>query len=442
MLKLCLVFSIFYLISTSSDIILKPIKQGRYNVALIFIPDVELPPERYILLTEQIQTVSLNSLWIAIPSFVDNFPLEQLRPKVIDEMITKLHTSGMPINNATIFLSGHGLGGIASQILARKHLNKIFGQILIGSYLERKYRSSTEIYPISTLTLSGELDGLTRVTRIIEAFYFYSTYPHFTLIIPGMNHMNVASGKPPNRIIRNDISSEINETIAHQQLAILICDYMNMLLNNQTTTSLLEYNFDRTKLFSQPYFDASKLEGSYHFLPPCYNQTNQQCQLGSAWSPYAQKIMSGLNDTVQMNISDEFHIVYKTPEHFAHLDNNCSNMKPLNNCILNIHTVTQNVYDDSDTGETPTAANEMRVKLISRQVLLQARDGRKYDFNQTDNQSLCGLINQYALNWALNNTETQTRQRYEKVGKKIIIGDDIGPLNAGPLWIWTPLVRI
>ncbi|CAF4560185.1 unnamed protein product, partial [Rotaria magnacalcarata] len=21
----------------------------------------------------------------------------------------------------------------------------------------------------------------------------------------------------------------------------------------------------------------------------------------------------------------------------------------------------------------------------------------------------------------------------------MIIGDDIGPLNAGPLWIWTPL---
>ena len=70
-----------------------------------------------------------------------------------------------------------------------------------------------------------------------------------------------------------------------------------------------------------------------------------QCQLGSTWSAYGQKILSGLNDTVQTNISDEFHIVYKSPEHFAHLDNNCSSVKPLNDCVLNIHTVTQNLYD-------------------------------------------------------------------------------------------------
>jgi hypothetical protein len=155
--------------------------------------------------------------------------------------------------------------------------------------------------------------------------------------------------------------------------------------------------------------------------------------------------MSGLNDTVQLNISDEFHIVYKPPEHFPHLDNNCSSIKPLNNCILNLHTVTQNIYDstdDIDSGFTHSSAEEMRVKMISRQDILQAADGKQHDFNQTDDQSLCGLINQYALNWALNNTANKTKDRYETKGKKMIIGDDIGPLNAGPLWIWTPLVRI
>jgi len=77
--------------------------------------------------------------------------------------------------NATIFLGGHGLGGLTSQILAYPYKNEIFGQILI---LERKYQSTNSIYPVSTLILSGELDGL---TRIIESFYFYSTYPHFTI---------------------------------------------------------------------------------------------------------------------------------------------------------------------------------------------------------------------------------------------------------------------
>ncbi|CAF4971737.1 unnamed protein product, partial [Rotaria socialis] len=69
---------------------------------------------------------------------------------------------------------------------------------------------------------------------------------------------------------------------------------------------MIEYNLNQTKLFSQPYLDALNLEGFYHFIPPCYNKTNGNCQIGSQWSAYGQKIMSGLNDTVQLNISDQF----------------------------------------------------------------------------------------------------------------------------------------
>ena len=37
------------------------------------------------------------------------------------------------------------------------------------------------------------------------------------------------------------------------------------------------------------------------------------------------------------------------------------------------------------------------------------------------------------LNWALDNAGTKTKERYESTGKKMLIGDDIGPLNAGPI---------
>lgn len=445
MLKVLALFELLRLILCASDIILEPIKQGPNNVAIIFMPGAELPPERYTPLLKQTQQTSLDSLWIAIPAFPDNIPIENLRPNVVDEIVAKLIRSGMP-SNTTLFLGGHSLGGIASQLLAIKYQNKLLGQILIGSFLQRTYETASTIYPVSTLTLSGELDGLARVTRIIESFHFYSTYPHFTLIIPGMNHMNTASGKPSSHIVKNDIQSEINETIAHQELSYRIVDYMTMRLKNQTMTPMLEYNLNQTKQFSQPYLNALNLEGFYHFVPPCYNKTktNDECQIGSVWSEYGQKIMSGLNDTVQLNISDQFHIVYKVPEHFPHLDNNCSSITPLHDCTLYVHTVTQNIYDIADqydTGETHSSAEEMRVKMMSRQVLLTAADGKSHDFNQTDGQSLCGLINQYSLNWALDNAGEKTKARYQAKGKQMFIGDDIGPLNAGPLWIWTPLVR-
>lgn len=440
LLKVWIVFYLMYCVSSSTDILLEPIKRGQYNVALVFLPGAELPPERYVPLAKQVQTESTQTLWVGIPAFIGDLPFEQTRPQVIAEILGKLNKLGMP-NDAQVFLGGHSLGGISSQTLAIAHANQLLGQVLIGSFIERKHRSTSSPYPVSTLILSGELDGLARVTRIVESFYFYSTYPHFTLIIPGMNHMDTASGTPSSHIVKNDISSEINQTSAHQELALRMSDYFDMRLNNQTITSYLEKNLNATQIFAQPFIDALKLEGFYHFTPPCDNQKNDPCQLGSSWTEYGQVLMSNLNDTVRLNITDEFHVVYKPPEHFAHLDNNCST-KP-NDCTLYVHTVTQNIYDfndNFDTGETHTSAEEMRTKLISRQVMLQAADGQKRDFNETDNQSLCGFINQHALDWALANAPKKTLERYQSRGKQMIIGDDIGPLNAGPLWIWTPLV--
>ena len=443
MLKWLLICELIHLTASASDIILEPVTRGKTNAALIFIPGAELTPEQYVPLLKQVQSTSTQSLWVGIPSYLNNLPLEQLRPQVINEILRQLYRAGMP-TNATVFLGGHSLGGITSQALAFKHVNQLAGQILIGSFLERKYRASNATYPVSTLTLSGELDGLTRVTRIIESFHFYAAYPHFTLVIPGMNHMDAASGQPSSHVLKNDIPSEINETIAHVQLALRMCDYIGMRLNNQTSTPMLEDNLKQTKLFAEPYLDALNLEGFYHFLPPCDNLANDRCQLGSTWSAFGQKIMSGLNDTFHLNITDEFHVVYKVPEHFAHLDNNCSMQPSTSQCTLNIHTVTQNIYDITDrfdSGGSPTSATEMRVKMISRQVLFQAADGQPHDFNQTDAHSLCGSINQYALDWALDRAASKSRARYESKGKHLVIGEDDGPLNAGPLWIWTALVR-
>jgi len=38
--------------------------------------------------------------------------------------------------------------------------------------------------------------------------------------------------------------------------------------------------------------------------------------------------------------------------------------------------------------------------------------------------------------WALSNVSEKAKERYEKLGKKLVVGDDRGPFNAGPLWIW------
>jgi hypothetical protein len=59
------------------------------------------------------------------------------------------------------------------------------------------------------------------------------------------------------------------------------------------------------------------------------------------------------------------------------------------------------------------------------------------DFHEDDEVGQrCADINQQALNWALSHAGKTALERYNKIGKKLVIGEDQGPFNAGPLWIW------
>ena len=105
-------------------------------------------------------------------------------------------------------------------------------------------------------------------------------------------------------------------------------------------------------------------------------------------------------------------------------------------------TVSQNVYDTGDsldTGFISTSASEIRAKLKSRQAIMEAVGYKNVDFNTTDGSSICRIINQQSYEWAKKNAGNKTLTRFEKFGVPMVMGEDKGPYNAGPLWIWTPL---
>jgi hypothetical protein len=141
---------------------------------------------------------------------------------------------------------------------------------------------------------------------------------------------------------------------------------------------------------------------------------------------------------VKIVTDDNFHRVYTTnPVHLPQFNNTCSGTA---SCILNSVTVTEVLYesDSFDTGMTPIAASEMRVKLMSRQSTQKAAGVTNPDFHETDEVgNRCAEINQAAIDWAYANASPLAKKRYDSVGQKLLVGDDKGPYNAGPLWIWT-----
>lgn len=141
----------------------------------------------------------------------------------------------------------------------------------------------------------------------------------------------------------------------------------------------------------------------------------------------------------KIDTDDNFHRVYTTnPVHLPQFNNSCS--LDGKTCTLESITVTENFYNrltPFDTGIYEIGAVEMKAKLMSRQSTQVASGDKNASFHDDDEVgNRCGDINKEALKWALDNASPKAVQRYNKLGKKLVIGDDEGPYNAGPLWIW------
>ncbi|ETO13940.1 hypothetical protein RFI_23428 [Reticulomyxa filosa] len=192
-----------------------------------------------------------------------------------------------------------------------------------------------------------------------------------------------------------------------------------------------------------------------------------------------------VNSTVTINDTDSFHPVQQVnPVHLAHVYSKCQDPygPP---CVLNTTTVSENSYsylDNLDSGFESTAAIEIKTKMSSRQKIwiYAGVPESQANFTELDGGSNCAQINQYALDWALQNAgwmcsvrknfaplfffffffffdfvgmlplththphnvhiiiiDSKTLTRYYNVGEKMVMGKDIGPLNDGPVWIWT-----
>ena len=91
-----------------------------------------------------------------------------------------------------------------------------------------------------------------------------------------------------------------------------------------------------------------------------------------------------------------------------------------------------------DTGFHPQAASEMKTKLSSRQNVQIHAGIADADFTAMDEDgNRCAEINDASINWAYEHLTKQAKSNYDQFGLKLQTGDDKGPYNEGPLWIWT-----
>ena len=194
--------------------------------------------------------------------------------------------------------------------------------------------------------------------------------------------------------------------------------------------------------FLEPLIAGLHEEGSYQLKAPCngYSDVNadtpRKCLRGSPWISKAQQVMGGSSGATIKNI-DNFHQIATI--HSPGVQNNkvCGPTEGTS-CVLNTWTVTQNVYDlinAADTGGSPQGALEMEAKMLSTSDIQFHSGVQNPNFLQLDGSSSnkCQQINKMALQWALSKADPTTLARYNRLGNKLTMGNDI---EAGNTLSW------
>jgi len=188
---------------TSSTIVLKPTSLPTstvQDVAVIFVPGASIESKFY---TKFFQTLQKKypGLWIAMTEYVFSTPNPIQIDNEFNKAFDQLKESGLNYTKETpFFFIGHSLGGVFLQdyVFGKVSQNTmpvmVAGMVLEGSYIVRKnYNLAKNATVPALLTISGELDGLNRISRMAESAYFdtkdgNSDVLRMSYVISGKNH--------------------------------------------------------------------------------------------------------------------------------------------------------------------------------------------------------------------------------------------------------------
>eukprot|EP00457_Paulinella_chromatophora_P005137 gb/GEZN01005151.1/.p1 GENE.gb/GEZN01005151.1/~~gb/GEZN01005151.1/.p1 ORF type:complete len:569 (+),score=83.65 gb/GEZN01005151.1/:50-1756(+) len=408
--------------------------------------------------------------------------------------------------NKSLFLVSHSMG--KSQLEVAKFVNSTHGRgvsglILISGFLQRGYRPDVVScaekfsiqpqrtaefplgtlpdgvhdcyvanpidrlsFPVRTLTIGGELDGVVRVSRIAEAFYtqvaLSSSSPsnHPVVVVLGLNHGIFLSdpASPGNALPPSVATQDLQPEISPKQAQAILSELIAQFVAGGSPDSAGGVS---TRQWLSPLLSGFvSQEASWFFTGADDEHGN-----ASAWAAQAQFHMASplpknwqWADSTSRNhmLSDEPTIPpYYRDQHRARvtadqtaLTLSGSTVAQLRYLELTVKEVdaglngwniikeeTSNIVSLNDTGAEYVSALEIGTKMRSRQYVWNATEEDAPE--SLDDGNRCADINQAAYQWALDRVSSSTLARFQRYGKPMVMGPDILPYPpAGPWWIW------
>ncbi|KAH8054482.1 hypothetical protein JL722_8830 [Aureococcus anophagefferens] len=231
---------------------------GGVNKTLVIVGGASIANDRRAPLGRAIQRFAAAnnlSLWVAIPAFPLDTPNPAALPAKVEEAYAATFDGCAPED---VFVAGHSLGGIFSQALV--HGSSYAGLVLLGSYLSTVYGYDVASFPKPVLTLGGEqqkrakfptskapisavfhslggeLDGLTRVTRLARELASLEAaaaaggegakFDKPVGLALGVSHSQFASGVNVTSFGVKDLRPAVTEGAAHAAIGEIVAAFL------------------------------------------------------------------------------------------------------------------------------------------------------------------------------------------------------------------------
>ena len=301
----------------------------------------------------------------------------------------------------------------------------------MGSTLPRE--TVRQSYPIPVLTLCAELDGLTRITRVVEEYddltedtmwsFFQGLYRTPVILIEGSNHAQFASGLMPPFVQNEDLTSNITDEQARSMIGNHINDFLTV------TFSTIDTQTDKAleKLTEAFLKSVKKLQP---FLDVKYLDTDGR---ESMWTIIAQQHFAG----EYANKTAIYNDILKNPSFFFKEPS----LTTLEYAVI-AGTATHISYPSTkkNPGQSQVpmvSPSEIAMKLVSNDAIWGALDSQNDTFLRSEPKT-CESLNRLALYLALFISSKDARDRYFDRGQPIIFEQDV-MRTANMFWVPEPL---
>ncbi|XP_012943546.1 uncharacterized protein LOC106014029 [Aplysia californica] len=395
------------------------------DVAIILVPELGVAHTDYKVFCRIIQQLYPLRLWVGLADIsmeaaitMDNLPI------LLAETQQELHNAGMR-TDVDVFLAAHGQTGHKVADYARAVPESLRGLILLGSFLPR--RESAVSFPLPVLTLVGEVDGVTRITRIAQTIQEMIRAANFDpdivvqsplVILEGSNHEVYTVSQLPYALHLLDIEAEVDKSVGMETAANITAMFVaNAVREPEALVVMAESEFKRA-------FDKAK-----NLTAPVRSLKElTQDELKSYWVKSAQKWLSGLEGKQSTQLEVDSYVVEDSSSSMA--------LPPALvkeygiNYVVTFSDVIRYPHseDGEDDGAAPQAPDEIAARMLGPERIQEYLKNTNISKNYT-----CRDLNYASYMTAYHAATERARQRYDNYHRGIVFLPDV-VTDSSVLW--------